>query len=54
MTSKRIAIDPEIDALVSQVRDLVGQAYRLSQDIDRTISDLDEYASKPAPKERDD
>lgn len=40
------AVDPEVSALTAQVRTLVGQAYRLSRDIDAAIEDLDGYVTK--------
>lgn len=43
-------IDPEVSELTRQVRSLVNQAYRLSQDIDAAIGDLDQFvATKTRP-----
>ena len=52
-------VDPEVSALTQQVRSLVNQAYRLSQDIDAAIEDLDQYVAVTRPDvtraaERDD
>lgn len=35
--------DPEVEQLTSAVRQLVGQAYRLSLCLDETVSELEAY-----------
>jgi uncharacterized protein YoxC len=47
------AVDPEVSALTAQVRSIVGQAYRLTQDIDKTIEDLDQYVHRVQPRQKD-
>ncbi len=55
VSSRRITreIDPEISALTQQVRSLVGQAYRLSRDIDNTMQELREYVGAEPKTEED-
>lgn len=38
--------DPEVAELTAQVRDIVGLAYRLSKDIDKTVDDLSGFTPK--------
>ena len=49
------AVDPEISALTAQVRGLVGEAYRLTRDIDATMESLDQYVDQymDRPKGKD-
>ena len=40
----REAFDPEVQVLVTQVRALVTEAYRLSQDIEKAMNDIASHA----------
>lgn len=42
-------LDPEVEALVKEVRALVGQAYQLSQQIQTAMTDLDRYVEQVQP-----
>jgi hypothetical protein len=48
---KKTIFDPEVAALVSEVRALVGQAYSLSQQIQHTVGDLEQYVNRVQPEQ---
>ena len=50
MIRKREVFDPEVAALVTEVRALVGQAYQLSQEIQLTMADLGDYVEQVQPR----
>lgn len=45
--------DADVQELLQHTRQLVGIAYRLSQDIDRAVDDLTEFSSNPGMMYRD-